>query len=288
MPFSAAFAGLTHVELPSETFDLGGGAILRRRYGYLFSPYMLAYQPAPNGGHHPAPWSAAEGSQGYEYKVEMEVQPISDEKDAREKVWWLAFLLRIAGAPYLSVPILSNSSLEPPTRAEPTPRLIPFEPYHRILKSNSDGMRTLKSEDLEWIKSKWESGLGLIKSNPKLYAVARAFDDATIAGRAPPSLLPLWSGIETLFSQGKGEIRFRVSVFVSTYLAESGKPRLDLYKHILRLYDARSSAAHSAGKLDMESLLESYVLLRNILVRIFDSGELPSFGKLEMKLFNAE
>jgi hypothetical protein len=71
-------------------------------------------------------------------------------------------------------------------------------------------------------------------------------------------------------------------------LADPGEERLRLYKNIQKLYNERSTAAHTAKELDHEPLVLSYVHLRNALFKMIDSEKIPSTEELEVLLFNPQ
>jgi Apea-like HEPN len=140
---------------------------------------------------------------------------------------------------------------------------------------------------LIWVKEKWLPSGELLK-NQNFYAALKSFDFATLHGRTSGSLLALWGALETLFSPARSELRFRVASLLSSYLEPSGDKRRDLYKRILGLYDQRSAAAHTAQEPEIGSLVETYVLARNALVRMVDDCRIPSQSDLEGLLFGSK
>jgi hypothetical protein len=126
-----------------------------------------------------------------------------------------------------------------------------------------------------------------MQRNPQLRAAFDAFDMCTIQGRTSSSLLAVWGGLEQLFSPSPGELRFRVSSYIAAYLEPPGPNRLTLYKSMLDLYNKRSRAAHSAEETDRGALVQSYIVLRNALVKIIESNAVPTQGGLEALLFCA-
>jgi hypothetical protein len=281
------FAGLSDVTLPESRSPLGEDAELERIYGYLISPKLLAYAPAPPGQHNPAPWSAVDGGDGIEFHVQLMVQNAESDEAARDSVWCIAALFRLAKYPFLLAPVIADQPLVAPSTssANGTPVIRTFETQRRIFTSPTGKVVCMSREDIDWVGRHWRRCQALFKGHPKFAAVFRAFDMATVSGRSVPSLLPIWTGLETLFSFSRGEVRFRSAAFISTYLEPPGPTRLELYRRILKLYNERSAAAHGPEKVDLGSLTESYVLLRNALVKIVDSGNLPTQDALEKDLF---
>jgi len=72
---------------------------------------------------------------------------------------------------------------------------------------------------------------------------------------------------------------------LSSYLEREGDKRLDLYKKILRLYDVRSVAAHTAEEVESEPIVHTYVLMRNALAQMIDEVAVPTQDDLERLLF---
>src|SRR5262249_37758564 len=103
------------------------------------------------------------------------------------------------------------------------------------------------------------------------------------------ALVSLWGALETLFFVGKGELRFRISSLIAAFLEEPGEARHKLQKRIAKLYDARSEAAHGARSPsgDTQDLLETYSLMKRVLVKILESNHVPTKEELEGSLFGA-
>lgn len=282
------YAGFSGAELSVESFELGEEVVLKRTYAHLMSSYMMAFsRPGPKG-YHPAPWRAAKGGFGFDIEIEIRVPNSSilgTNIDSRETVWWIAALLRIAQVPFLTVPVFSDCSFENARETEGEPVIEPFETEHRILGPSKETRREIRADVLEWVKAKWKESGKLLNSNPSFYSAMKAFDNATVRGKTSSSLLSLWGALEQIFSPSPGELRFRVSSMLASYLEPPGESRLELYKRILKLYNERSVAAHTAKEIEVGPLIETYVLMRNALVRMIDESEIPSQQHLEGRLF---
>jgi hypothetical protein len=282
------FGGVSGVTLPMESFPLGEGIELRQTFSHLFSANMMAFSPPGSEGYHPAPWKAAKGGFGYDIAVEICAPArisLGESFDARETIWWIAALLRLARFPYLSVPVISDYSFRdiPTIKEEPT--LTPFETEGRIFGALEGTDCTLSLENLTWVANKWRSAGQLLNSNPKFFGALKAFDSSTVRGRASASMLALWGGIEQLFAPSAAELRFRVAALLASYLETPGNARLELYKRVLKLYNARSLAAHTAKEVETGPLVETYVIMRNALVRMIDEEKIPTQSELESLLF---
>jgi hypothetical protein len=281
---SHIYAGISGVKLGLESFDLGEGVLLRQTYAHLFSPFLVAFAPPGPEGYHPPPWSAAEGGLGFDVHVQLSVPgdyTLGDKTDTTDVVWWIAALLRMARFPYLTVPVLSSHPFAEITESEANVRLRPMEVTPRIMGPGKEVSTMIESELLEWIRDRWIPVGRLLYSHRKFRSVFQAFDAATIEGKRSSSLLALWGGLEQLFGSG----RYRIASLIAAYLAPPGEERLATYRRVLKLYDARSAAAHTANKADVGPLLETYVLMRNALVKIVDEGRVPAQDDLEGRLF---
>jgi hypothetical protein len=282
------YGGLSGAELPIDSFELGEGVILKRTYAHLMSPFLMAFaRPGPQG-YHPAPWKAAKGGIGFDIKIEIRVPNtsiLSSNTDPRETIWWIAALLRIASVPFLTVPAISNQSFETARESKLEPVIEPFETEPRIMASSENSGPDIPFDTLDWVKDKWLEGGKLLNSNPVFYSALKAFDTATVRGKTSSSLLALWGGLEQIFSPSPGELRYRVSSLLASYLEPPGESRLELYKKILKLYNDRSTAAHTAKEIEPGPLVETYVLMRNALVRIIDENSIPTQQDLEARLF---
>lgn len=282
------YAGLSGVQLRADMYDLGDGILLKKTFAHLFSPFLVAFAPPGPEGHHPAPWSAAEGGVGFDIHVELCVPldySLSGTSNASDVVWWIAALLRAARYPYLSVPVLSDHPFSSvPTLGSREARLRPHEVRPRIMRPGVQADTHLDENLLEWLRDRWITAGRLIFSHGKLRSAFQAFDSATVEGKTSSALLSIWGGLEQIFGYG----RLRLASFISAYLAPPGDERLALYKKVGKLYDARSAVAHTAGTVENEPLLESYVLMRNALIRMVDEGGVPTQSDLEALLFGAQ
>jgi hypothetical protein len=197
------YGGISGATLAVESIDLGEGIEIRQTYAHLFSANMMAFARPEANRPHPAPWKAAKG--GFSYDIEAEIRvpsrtSLGESFDAKEIIWWLAALLRLSSVPYLSIPVISNHSFGDIVRSDEEPTLMPFETEGRILRHPEDGTSVLDTKDLHWVKHRWVVAGKLLNQNPKFYSVLKAFDLATLRGRASSSLLAMWGGLEQIFA----------------------------------------------------------------------------------------
>jgi hypothetical protein len=254
------------------------------------APHMMAFARAEPGKPHPPPWRAAKGGVAYDITVELAIPndaSLPGGLNAKDTAWWIAALLRIAGYPYLAVPVLSNQPFSEASTRQDEPDLRPFEIVPRILRAGGEEIRRLEVGDLDWAKKKWQAGAKLLQRNPAFFSAVRAFDFCTLEGKRSLSLLSVWTGLEQLFSPSPGELRFRVSSYIAAYLEPPGEKRLALFKEVLKLYDARSKAAHTSSDIENAPLVQSFVIMRNSLVKMIHEEAIPTQETLEKKLFCA-
>lgn len=285
---STIYAGLSHVTYDGEPFDLGYGLTLRSTYAHLFSANMMAFARAAKGKAHPAPWRAARGGFGYDIEAELAV-PTGGELpgglSADDAVWLIAALLRLAEYAYLMVPVISDVSFDEAPKSKQEPLLRPFENEPRILRSGSDEVSRLSAGNLTWVKSIWPRTAELMRTCPPLNVALRAADACTVRGRTASALLTAWGALEELFAPSRAELRFRVSAHIAVYLEPVGSKRLELFKLVADLYNARSKAAHTAQDAEVGALVQSFIILRNALVRMVDEGAVPTQADFEKRLF---
>ena len=285
------YGGVSGVTLASDSFDLGEGVEIRQTFAHLFSANMMAFARPEPGRHHPSPWRAAKG--GFAYDIEAEIRAPSRTSlgasfDAKETIWWIAALLRMAHFPHLSIPVISNHSFSEVSQSDQEPTLTPFETEGRIFGPADGVVSVLDSENLEWVRDKWVTAGKLLNQNPKFYSVLKAFDLATLRGRASSSLLAMWGGLEQIFAPTPGELRYRVAALMASYLEEHGAKRLSLYREILKLYNERCVAAHTAQEVETGPLVQTYVIMRNVLVKMVDTNKVPTQSDLEALLLSAD
>jgi hypothetical protein len=105
-------------------------------------------------GYHPAPWKATKGGFGYDIEVEL-VAPgqtaLGKSFDAKELIWWIAALLRMAGFPYLYVPVISDHPFQDIPTLDREPTLVPVETEPLIFRPTERRMGILDTQNLEWV-----------------------------------------------------------------------------------------------------------------------------------------
>jgi hypothetical protein len=76
-----------------------------------------------------------------------------------------------------------------------------------------------------------------------------------------------------------------VAALLSSYLEKPSTARIEIYRQILKRYNERSTAAHTAQTVEIGPLLQTYVIMRNALVRMIDENNMPTQSEFEALLF---
>ncbi len=282
------YGGISGITLATESFDLGEGIELRQTFCHLLSANMMAFaRPGPSG-FHPTPWKAAKGGFGYDIEIEIRAPAqtsLGKSFDAKETIWLIAALLRLVRFPYLSVPVISDQSFRDIPTSTTEPILMPFETESRYFVPPKNSDCTLTEDQITWVSEKWRTTGQLLNTNTKFCSAFKAFDLATIRGRVSASMLSLWGGLEQLFAPSAGELRFRVAALLASYLEDPGSSRYEIYKTILKLYNERSIAAHTAQEVETKPFVDTYIIMRNALIRMIDDEKIPTQQDLEHRLF---
>jgi hypothetical protein len=138
------------------------------------------------------------------------------------------------------------------------------------------------------VRNFWRSTCGLASNHDEFNLALQAFDQCTFQRHSSVALLSVWAGLESLFSGGRDELRYRISAGMAAFLEPAGLTRLSLQKEIAKLYDSRSNAAHGRSDEAHEPLLKTYQLARRALVKIIEDAHVPTRTELDARLFGAD
>ncbi len=286
---SPVHAGLSGIALEEESFELGKGVVLSRTYAHLMAPFLMAFKPAPPGGAHPAPWKAASGGFGFDVTAELLIPRTSaDTHELRiEIARTILFLLRLGVNPATTLPVFSSHPFASlPEAPDNETRLLPYEVQRRHFPLGVSGGEVTASSAL-WIKQRWPTIHRLSSKNAEFSLAIDAIDSGQFVQNHALTMVSLWGALEALFSPATTELKFRVSALIASFLEAPGNDRAALQRKISKLYDKRSAAAHGKPKHQAEDLLESFSLLRRVLMKIIDIGEVPTKESLHAALFGA-
>ena len=99
------------------------------------------------------------------------------------------------------------------------------------------------------------------------------------------TLVSLWGALEALFAGDRNELRFRVSSNIAAYIVEYGPDRGAYQKEVARIYDKRSAAVHGVPKHDNDDVLNTFTVMRAALMKMIETGKVPTREDLEKRLF---
>lgn len=129
---------------------------------------------------------------------------------------------------------------------------------------------------LDWVVKHWQVAVKLVGSHADFKLAMEAYELATFIPSEALTLVSLWGALEALFSPSSAELRFRVSALIASYLCKPGQARLEKQKEIFDLYDKRSAAAHGKPRHTDEHLLQSFAILRSVLIRMMEDKHVPT------------
>jgi hypothetical protein len=287
-PDGDVYAGLSGLELEMDEFELGEGLILRRTYAHLMAPFLMAFSPAQPGKPHLGTWKAAHGGFGFDLAAELLV-PKRVEASLSERIEVMRLvvaLMRFWATPSITSPVMSNMSFSIAEQApDDETHFLPLEIEPRYFRLVAPKGNTLNEARLLWVKEHWRNAVSLVGKHAELRLAVDALDEGQFIENPALALLSLWGALEALFSPAKVELRFRVAALIASYLREAGPARQEFHKKVLRLYDQRSAAAHGQPKQDPDGLLQTFELLRQVVLRILSEHHVPSKEELEGFLF---
>ena len=283
-------AGLSGIDVEFKQLDLGSSVLLRQTYAHLMAPFLVAFRRAEPGKAHPPPWKAALGGLGLDVTLELVIPTGVDTGSAHrvDIVRMIAALIRMWVIPSVLVPVLSNISFSDAAKAaDNTTHLFPFEVQPRFFSMSSQPGMVIPTTQFEWVRLNWRSAMELAAGNEGLRIAVAALDALQFLPDPGLGLVSLWGALEGLFSPAKTELRFRVSALIACYLEPFGPARSELQRRIARLYDERSAVAHRGAKSDPVLVLNTYDVLRRVVIKIISDRHVPSRAELEVNLFGA-
>lgn len=295
---SGLYAGLAAIEVPEDPIDFGGGVTLSRtfaRFTTSFNFINTGDTSVPNwkasrpGELPPLPPPAMWHLRARQLDVTSQLfVPVSDMEGSNDLpgvARLLTSALRLYADPAVSLIALSTHpydylierrlegcGLSP---VEVSPRYFPVG----LVTSGCN------AAGIQWVAHHWRTVLRLYRSHAEFRLAVDALDHGQFEPNPSLSLVALWGAIEALFSPSTTELKFRVSSLVAAFLEAPGAQRLAKQRRIAALYDQRSAAAHGKPKHTPEHLLETFELLRIILIRITELGNVPTKISLEERMF---
>jgi hypothetical protein len=283
---------LTSLEIGQSPFELGYGITLSSSYVHVMSHTMLAVKrPEQTGQHHPGPWLATGDGFGFDSNVVLHIPDTYKRKGMKsiEVAMQIAALLRLWVDPRIRLTLISTGHPCEITTPDSGPRVhvanaMEIQPWYFQLcpTTERDTM-----EDLLWIREHWENALELTQRSAAFSLGLEAIANAQLIHSPALGIVSVWAALESLFTGSTTELRFRVSAMIAAYLKPLGPDRVAEHKRVLKLYDARSAAAHGAPKHTRDDLLASLELLRKVLISMIHQNKVPTKEDLESLLFGA-
>ena len=286
------YAGLSGATLPVDEYELGHGVTLSKTYAHFMAPFLMAFSPAQQGKPHPTPWKAANGGFGFDIHCQLFVPKEFKQPywfDHVNTIWWITALLRLKASTQIFVPVIANENFASIPLLSEEPYFWPVEVSPRtIILDPEKAKEHIELESLEWVRKYWLPGAMLLHNFDDFNIAMQAFDQCKWAYSPSLALVSLWGSLEKLFSSPNAELRFRISATIASFLEPPGEKRFSLYKNIRSLYDARSKAAHGARLGNSVPLIQTYALMRRILIKIIQENSVPSGEQLEAAIFGNE
>lgn len=279
------FVGISGLPMDDDHFDIGDGITIKRTYAHLMMPYIVAFERPEPGKAHPAPWEAAEQQAGFDIEAELfvpeKIDGVADWEIARA----LTFLLRLGVNPAGVAPLMASHSLQEfPTLKSGTPRkLMPLEVRRRYFALVAQG--SLNAANAKWLGECWRVVHRLSKESAGFDLAMAAMDAGQFEKNTSFTLVALWGALEALFAGDRNELKFRVSSNIAAYLMEYESDRGIYQKEVARIYDKRSAAVHGVPKHDNDDVLNTFTVMRAALMRMIETGKVPTREDLEKRLF---
>ncbi len=286
------YGGISGAKLTVVPFHFGSGVTISSTFAHLMRPFIMAFASPATNQPHPGPWRPAQGSFGFDILAQIYIPKefnLPEWFDRANTIWWLAALLRLRSTHRIAVPVISNVSFSEASSANHEVFFWPVESEtertRMLLEPNAKAQ--IDITDLEWVKQYWITGGHLINKHSEFNLAMQSFDQSSFARSPSLALLSLWGALEALFSPARSELRFRVSANIATFLEPPGEARYSLQKQVAKLYDERSAAAHGGEQDAEEPLLETYALMKRLIVRIIEQNHVPTPIELTSRLFGS-
>lgn len=271
---------LSGVQLDFDAFDLGNGATLSRTYVHLMAHPILAFTQPEGCAHHPGPWQAVEAGPGItsiDLYVILSITPSSQNaKPPHNWANWITLLMRFSTDTAVTITLMSTGDVEALRNGRARATLM--EPIRRLQEGT-----TISGDAAKWLRNKWHSALHLSEQEGLMFALSAI----SHSHRSTESLglVSVWAALERLFSSNAAELKFRVCANIAAYLEGPGEARYVLFKYLLKLYDARSAAAHGSEIKRPAAYMDSVSIASQVVLRIIDLGKVPTKDELEKELF---
>lgn len=292
------YAGLAEIEVPEDPIDFGDGVTLTRTFARFTSSFNFintgdksvpSWTASKPGELPPLPPPAMWHLRARQMDVTSQLFVPASVVDSSDRLLGVARLLtsalRLYADPAVALIATSTHPYDSLIERELEGcglRPVEVSPRYFPLGLVTSGCNT---EGIQWVARHWRTVLRLYQSHAEFRLAVDALDHGQFEPNPSLSLVALRGAIEALFSPSTTELKFRVSSLVAAFLEAPGAARLAKQRRVAALYDQRSAAAHGKPKHTPEHLLESFGLLRIILIRITELGNVPTKAALEERMF---
>lgn len=285
------YGGFTGLKPPRESIDFGEGLVLSKTFAHLIQAKVMAFAAARPGAAHPAPWAAVRGGRGLDIHCQLLVPkdfypgPFFDHLNT---IWWILALIRLRGVPNAFVSAVSTGPFTKDLASGEDHQIFALEgePQWRwpiTLPDAEDNATTF-----EWVRRHWKSGGALMRESEQFNTFVQAVDSSLGRRSVQLALIEIWGGLDQLFAESPGEVRFKNSLRISSYLEPFGSSRRELFRSIMQLYEKRSKAAHG-GKTELsDALTGSYLLARRVIMATIERGKVPTRNDLDRLMLGGE
>lgn len=273
------YAGVADARLQVDTFHLGHGVALSRTFAHLSAPFLAGFLPRPpkDALHPPEPVSFDIVAQ---LQLPEESSPLR-KLDRVNTIWWLAVLLRLRATPRVTVVGLSSEPFGGDPRIWRGAGFWPAEAGPRQVELDPEAPAEIRREDLEWIGRHWVAAAGLADGSGKLRRALRWFDRSCFAPDPAGALQSLWSSLAALFLPDPGDDGRRLVANLAAFLDVPQGERAAFARGADGLLEARSASLEGATD-DLEAAVAgTWALVKRSLVRIVESGYVPTLRELE-------
>jgi len=273
------YYALAGPELEFDSFDLGHGVILSKTFVHLMAHPVIAFSPAEWRKPHPGPWEAVKArphTVSADLFAEMAV-PHDPEHPNLHAEWanWIATLMRISTDAIVTLALESPEPFQMLKNAEVHAQLIDSVPI--VFEGASIG-----HEVAQWIKENWHRSFPLSKNDALQFAVNSLYHSHRATEEF--GLVSVWAALERLFSAHTAELKYRVCSNIAAFLEPPGQQRYDMFKHLSKLYDDRSNAAHGSPIKSPTAYMDSATIAARVILRIIELNKVPNKDDLEQEL----
>lgn len=188
------YAGLSGIKLPTPQADIGDLS-LQTTYAHLFSPFMMAFQPAEASKPHPAPWRAVSAGFAVDIYCQL-VVPVTNGKDhldrAIETTWLIATLLRLRLGPHIRAATIASAPISLDSAAQNLGEIWALEIRSAPILNRLPDEAMLSGADIDWLKDHWKQAHKLMRGHRDFRVLLEAYSACSWAKSPGLALVELW------------------------------------------------------------------------------------------------